>query len=247
MSDYGMPPDPSAVGLGDTDARARLKNEAWSRFEMTPEKFEMGDGKLFWSDEQRLRMLGLLLENCGAEAAVRMGDPAIWRDAVARLADEDATLEYAVDAACRWRGSFDARYDLGGILSFYDRVTTPDYEERTESGAANRDTLTEQARQRNARKETRSGDYSVCTVYRETVRRDGETAVAVVRQETKHRRYAPTPEDPKVSRALPDVLEIERWRETWVKNRRGVAFATSGACRGTVRLVGVMGQERQNR
>ena len=42
-------------------------------------------GKLFWSDEERLLLLGLLLENVGADAAVRIGDPAVWREAVAAL------------------------------------------------------------------------------------------------------------------------------------------------------------------
>jgi len=30
-------------------------------------------------------MLGLLLENVGVNAAVRLGDPQMWRDAVAEL------------------------------------------------------------------------------------------------------------------------------------------------------------------
>ena len=45
----------------------------------------MIDGKLFWSDEERLLLLGLLLENLGADAAVRLGDPQVWRTAVASL------------------------------------------------------------------------------------------------------------------------------------------------------------------
>ena len=35
--------------------------------------------------EERLQMLGLLLENVGVDAAVRLGDPQVWRDAVAEL------------------------------------------------------------------------------------------------------------------------------------------------------------------
>ena len=38
-----------------------------------------------WDDEQRINLLGLLLENMGADQAVRMGDPAVWRDAIQRL------------------------------------------------------------------------------------------------------------------------------------------------------------------
>jgi hypothetical protein len=37
---------------------------------------------MFWTDEQRLNMLGLLLENVGMDAAVRLGDPALWKRAI---------------------------------------------------------------------------------------------------------------------------------------------------------------------
>ena len=45
----------------------------------------MIDGKLLWDDEERRTLLGLLLENVGADAAVTLGDPAVWRAAVAQL------------------------------------------------------------------------------------------------------------------------------------------------------------------
>lgn len=60
-------------------------DEAGGRYQLTPEKFEMYKGKLFWSDEERLLLLGLLLENLGADAAVRLGDQRVWRAAVASL------------------------------------------------------------------------------------------------------------------------------------------------------------------
>jgi hypothetical protein len=59
--------------------------EAKSRYELTPEKIEMINGKLLWDDEERLTLLALLLENVGVDAAVKLGDPAVWRAAVARL------------------------------------------------------------------------------------------------------------------------------------------------------------------
>jgi hypothetical protein len=55
------------------------------RYALTPEKIEMCEGKLLWDDEERLVLLGLLLENIGADAAVRLGAPALWCTAVARL------------------------------------------------------------------------------------------------------------------------------------------------------------------
>lgn len=59
--------------------------EAMSRYQMTPEKMEMIEGKLFWSEEERLTMLALLLENVGVNQAVRIGNPDVWRAAVANL------------------------------------------------------------------------------------------------------------------------------------------------------------------
>lgn len=55
------------------------------RYELTPERFEMDRGKLFWDDTQRLTLLALLLENVGVDQAVRLGDPAVWRAAVRDL------------------------------------------------------------------------------------------------------------------------------------------------------------------
>ena len=52
---------------------------------LTPEKTEMTDGKLYWDDEERLTMLGLLLENVGIDKAIRLGDPRLWREAIAEL------------------------------------------------------------------------------------------------------------------------------------------------------------------
>jgi hypothetical protein len=61
----------------------------WSRAEVEekyhtqcPEKIELIEGKMFWDDEQRLNMLALLLENIGMDAAVRLGDPTLWKQAI---------------------------------------------------------------------------------------------------------------------------------------------------------------------
>lgn len=63
-------------------------DEALERYDRTPERIEMIGGKLFSSDDERLAMLGLLLENMGADATVRLGDPSIWRAATASLERE---------------------------------------------------------------------------------------------------------------------------------------------------------------
>ena len=60
-------------------------DDALSRYDMTPEKIEMIAGRLFASDEERETMLGLLLENVGVDAAVRLGDARAWRAAIEAL------------------------------------------------------------------------------------------------------------------------------------------------------------------
>ncbi|MBW8877602.1 MAG: hypothetical protein JF614_21765 [Acidobacteria bacterium] len=67
------------------EGRAWRGEEARERFDLTPEKLEMVHGKLLWSDDAREKLLGLLLENVGADRAVQLGDPEVWRSAVAKL------------------------------------------------------------------------------------------------------------------------------------------------------------------
>jgi hypothetical protein len=65
------------------EGRAWSGDEGYSRFELTPEKFEMVDGMLFWSDEQRVTLLALLLENVGIDVALRLAPLDRWREALA--------------------------------------------------------------------------------------------------------------------------------------------------------------------
>lgn len=67
--------------------------EAMSRYQMTPEKTEMVGGRLYGTEEERLTMLALLLENVGADRAVRLGNASVWRAAVAALDDEHEQQE----------------------------------------------------------------------------------------------------------------------------------------------------------
>jgi hypothetical protein len=88
MTEYEDPgPDPMPNVRWDIrrSGRAWTKDEAMGRYELTPEKFEMIDGKLFWDQTQRLTLLALLLENVGADEAVRLGDPEVWRAAIREL------------------------------------------------------------------------------------------------------------------------------------------------------------------
>ena len=66
-------------------------DEIMARYYLVPEKIELIRGRIFFDDEQRLRMLGLLLEQLGADAAVRLGDPQVWREAVGDLLGAERT------------------------------------------------------------------------------------------------------------------------------------------------------------
>jgi len=65
--------------------RRWVGNELRQRVDLLPEKFEVIDGELLWSEEERLAMLAVILEQVGVDQAVRLGDPAVWRAAVAGL------------------------------------------------------------------------------------------------------------------------------------------------------------------
>ena len=71
------------------EGRAWRAGEIRTRYEALPEmKFEVIDGQLLWTDEERLCVLGVLLEAVGIDRAIRLGDPRVWREAIAELAEE---------------------------------------------------------------------------------------------------------------------------------------------------------------
>jgi hypothetical protein len=79
--------------MNDGDWKIGRHGRAWTvdefrqRADLTPEKLEIWEGKLLWDDEERVLLAGLLIENLGADRIVRLGDPAVWREAVAALSE----------------------------------------------------------------------------------------------------------------------------------------------------------------
>jgi len=67
------------------NGRAWSRDELISRYPLIPEKIELIEGKLLWTDEDRLNLLGLLLENVGIDKAVRLGNTEIWRQAICAI------------------------------------------------------------------------------------------------------------------------------------------------------------------
>jgi hypothetical protein len=65
-------------------ARRWTREEVRRRLSQAPEKIEFAGG-IFTSDEQRLTVLAMLLENLGIDQAVRFGTLEDWQAAIADL------------------------------------------------------------------------------------------------------------------------------------------------------------------
>ena len=87
----GPPPSPGSGLFGEVAWDIRNAGRTWRgeearlRYALLPPKLELIQGRLLWDDEERRLVLGLLLENLGADEAVRLGAPEVWRAAVAKL------------------------------------------------------------------------------------------------------------------------------------------------------------------
>jgi hypothetical protein len=216
---YEPPPDPSEITWKiEREGRAWGTDDALPRYELTPEKIEMVKGKLFWSDEHRLRMLGLLLENCGADAAVRLGDPDVWRRAVASLDDPEAALRHELAAAHRrWDNG---QNDPAGLIRFYEQITTSDFVEQlgTAPARAREQVLAELRQAREAAGPT-SGphDYTNVETHLDAVHiaDAGDQARVSLTRTLCHHRWEKA--DGSGWRSLPEVVEVERWREIWMR------------------------------
>ena len=67
------------------EGRAWEGNEAQERIYLAPEKIEMYKGKLFFSEEERIKMLGLLMENVGLDRALELCDVSVAEEAIKKL------------------------------------------------------------------------------------------------------------------------------------------------------------------
>lgn len=76
--------------MNKSDWDIRCEGRKWTREEQdrrsyqAPEKIEFVGG-IFASDEERMTVLAMLLENLGIDRAVQLGNPADWKAAVAKL------------------------------------------------------------------------------------------------------------------------------------------------------------------
>jgi hypothetical protein len=81
--DWDAPPEPGTFTIG-------LEGRLWkvTRFDeletVLPEKMELIEGKLFWTERHRLGMLGAMLEQLGLVEAVRLAPKELWEEALRR-------------------------------------------------------------------------------------------------------------------------------------------------------------------
>jgi hypothetical protein len=81
-------------GFDPTEWDIRRKGHVWTGEEFekrafqAPEKIEFVAG-IFTSEEERLTVLAMLLENLGIDKVVRLGNPSDWKAAVAELTSKD--------------------------------------------------------------------------------------------------------------------------------------------------------------
>jgi hypothetical protein len=83
----------NAEGFDPKEWDIRREGRRWSdeefekRIYQAPEKIEFVDG-IFTSEDERLTVLAMLLENLGTDKAVRLGNPKDWDAAIADLKRE---------------------------------------------------------------------------------------------------------------------------------------------------------------
>jgi hypothetical protein len=63
------------------EGRAWRDDEVRSRLELTPEHFEVFDGWMLFTEEDRLNLLAVVLEQVGIDAALRLAPKELWREA----------------------------------------------------------------------------------------------------------------------------------------------------------------------
>jgi hypothetical protein len=86
LDEWDVPPEPGTFEIG-------LEGRLWNvdRFlaleTVLPEKMELIDGKLFWSERERLGMLSAMLEQLGLVEAVKLAPKELWEEALRRAYD----------------------------------------------------------------------------------------------------------------------------------------------------------------
>jgi hypothetical protein len=68
-------------------------DEIRSRLELTPEHFEVFDGEMLSTEEDRVNLLGIMLEQVGIDAALRLAPKELWREALDAYEQEQRPID----------------------------------------------------------------------------------------------------------------------------------------------------------
>jgi hypothetical protein len=82
--EWDAPPEPGTFDIG-LEGRRWTVNRFHELDTVLPEKMELIEGKLFWSERERLGMLGAMLEQVGLAKAVTLAPKELWLEALRRL------------------------------------------------------------------------------------------------------------------------------------------------------------------
>jgi hypothetical protein len=68
-------------------------DEVNKRLELTPDHFEVIDGEMLCSEEHRVNLLGVVLEQVGIDAALRLAPKELWREALDAYEQEQGPID----------------------------------------------------------------------------------------------------------------------------------------------------------
>lgn len=93
------------------NGRSWVGDEFPARWELTPEKLEVIDGKLLWGENDRLNLVAILIENLGVDTVVRLGGLEVWEAALA--ASRGQPRELISRRLDGWEEGYEGEYPLG--------------------------------------------------------------------------------------------------------------------------------------
>jgi hypothetical protein len=75
------------------EPRRWSNDEIRSRLELTPEHFEVFDGEMLFTEEHRVNLLGVVLEQVGIDTALRLAPKELWREALDAYEQEQRPID----------------------------------------------------------------------------------------------------------------------------------------------------------
>ena len=83
---WDRPPEPGTFEIG-LEGRLWTVDRLYALDTVLPEKMELIDGKLFWSERHRIGMLSAMLEQVGLVETVKQAPKELWLEALRQAYD----------------------------------------------------------------------------------------------------------------------------------------------------------------